>query len=592
MIIIILVLGSWSCSSLAAEVLSQSASSEGQSKAASTTDLASSEPRGRGQLAPPQETVLPDVDLEVLHDPSWLGPTQLLPSPVEGTWEWTNEGKRVWRSRIRSPGVRALRLRFENFVIQGSVWLYDDEWNGPYLGPYSGAGPHDTGSFWSQFVFSESVTVEYVPTNPISAGDSVPFRIHSVAQIMDKKFPVPGSRGKKQGLLPRSDIAGCHLDVSCYPSLQTRNQPSVARLYITTEEGTGSCTGFLINPRYDSDSYLLMLTAGHCISTQEQAQSVSFLWNYQTEICYGNPDWIQWAEPLDYTYGATLLVSKDDDDDDFALLRLSQSDVTEVTGWTSLGWTTSPVRSGEQVYTVGHPDGSLKRAAFGESINSRWNSDSWQIVQWRLGTTEPGSSGSPVLGGEGEDWRVVGIHYGSTKPDGSEESIWGPYCHPDHRARFNRFSHVWETIKPYMESASELLTADTPPGSLVVPLGSSGDTVTLVQADNGSWRLGGALVRSGETNVRAENGNIYTLTFTQDGRWTATYSPMEVTVRLGTSGYIVTLVKAEDGSYWRGNREVQSGSSRISTPNGLTYRLDLVNGQWTAVRVDNSSSVM
>lgn len=587
LITIVLVLLSWTWSSLAAEVHSQAGSGGRKRQDESAGETAIPRPPGRGHLAPPEEITLPDIDLDTARRPDWLGPTQPLPPRIEGTWTWTQQGERVWRVKIRSLRAQALRVRFENFSIQGSVWLYGNEWSGPYLGPYTGAGPHGTGSFWSEFVFAETVTVEYVSGKPSSTPDRIPFRIHSVAQIVDKNFPIPGGRAKTQGVLPQSTIAGCHLDVSCYPSLQKRDQPSVAKLYITRENATSSCTGFLINPKFESDRHLLLLTAGHCIGTQEEAQAVSFLWNYQTEACYGNPNWREWSQPLDFTYGADLVVSIDDQDDDFALLKLNQDDVSEVTGWTSEGWDTSLVRPGQQLSTVGHPDGSFKRTAFGQAINHGWNSTSRQAIQWRLGTTEPGSSGSPVLRGTGDDRWVVGIMTGGNEPDDGAESIWGPYCHPGHRAVFNRLSHIWETIEPYMESESELLLAGSVPGRLVVSLGSSGDTVVLVQSDDGSWRLGGSLVRSGVTAVRAENGNVYTLVRTQDGRWMANYSPEEITVRLGTSGYIVTLVKAEDGSYWRGNKEVHSGSTRISPPNGHVYQLNFVNGRWTAVRIDN-----
>ncbi|MDE0623426.1 MAG: trypsin-like peptidase domain-containing protein [Bryobacterales bacterium] len=358
----------------------------------------------------PDEISLPELDAGVLermraeHGPDWLGPVRSLPPEIGGTWAWTQEGQRVWRVTIRATGARALRVRFEGFSVQGSLWMYGDEWNGPHVGPYRDEGPQGDGSFWSAFVFAESVTVEYVPDDAASAPESVPFRIRSVAPIMDARFPVLGGRAKDRrsedrGLQPRS-LAGCHLDVSCYPDLQKRDQPSVAKLHITKPEGTFSCTGFLINPQYESDSRLLMLTAGHCIDSHEVASDVSFLWDWQTEQCYGDPDWKQWAEALAWTYGATLVVAKDDRYDDFALLVLNKADVTDVTGWSSKGWTTAELRTGDQVSTVSHPAGNYKRAAFGRVVNESWTGHStlgFKTIQWRLGTTEQGSSGSPVL---------------------------------------------------------------------------------------------------------------------------------------------------------------------------------------------------
>ena len=576
-----------------------------QQRRNSAAESARLEPVGRGRLALPNEIILLELDAGALdgmrreHGPSWLGPVRSLPPEIGGTWAWTEEGQRVWRVTIRAPGARALRVRFEGFSAQGSLWMYGDEWSGPYVGPYRDTGPQGNGSFWSAFVFAESVIVEYLPDDAVTAPESVPFRIPSVASIIDEGFPVPGRsakdrRNEDRGLQPRS-LAGCHLDVSCYPDLQKRDQPSVAKLHITKPEGTFSCTGFLINPKYESDSRLLLLTAGHCIPSREVASDVSFLWNWQTERCYGDPNWRRWAEPLDWTYGATLVVAKDDRYDDFALLVLNKADVRAVTGWMSKGWTTAEVRTGERVSTVSHPDGNYKRAAFGRVVRRTWTGHStlgFKTIQWRLGTTEGGSSGSPVLKWQDGYWRVVGILAGDNAESLDDASWWGPSCDAGLRVVFSRLDHIYDTIGPYMEDERALrsaVTAPTEPAArshVEVVLGSTGETVTLVQSEDGEWRLGGALVRDGETQVRAENGNLYTLTVSSDGAWSASYVAETVRVQMGASIYRVTLVRAEDGSWWRGTEEISTVSgTMISTPDGHRYHLKWQGGRWVAEQV-------
>ena len=470
--------------------------------------------------------------------------------------------------------------------MHGSVWLYGDDRSGRVIGPYRGGGPHQDGSFWSEFVFGAAVIVEYAPDDATTA-NRLPFRLRSVAQIVDRRFPVPSGRSKAGGPQPRS-LAGCHVDVSCYPDLQIRDRPSVAQLYVTKGDQTRGCTGFLINPSYDSISRLLFLTAGHCIGTQEEAEDASFLWNYQTEECYGNPDWNQWAVPLVFTYGATLVVSKDDAVDDFALLVLRKADLRAKTGWRAEGWTTTAVRTGDRVDTVSHPDGNHKRAAFGRVVDHRWrglSASGFKTIEWRLGTTEGGSSGSPVFGGTGDSRRVVGILVGGNASSLEQDSVWGPACDAGLRAAFSRFDHIYETIGPYLKRESTLSDtesheADPQRREVIVSLGSSGETVTLVRASDGSWWVGGALVVSGETSWLASNGNEYTLEITENGSWVAAYSAQQVRVRLGERGYIVTLTKAEDGSYWRGSMEVQSGITMIFTPDGKRYRLYWRDGRW------------
>ena len=479
------------------------------------------------------------------HGPNWLGPTQPLPAESDGLWAWTQDGKQVWRTTIRASGARALRVRFKNFNANGSVWLYGDEWNGSPVGPYRHAGPHSDGSFWSEFVFSDTVTVEYLPDDAGTASESVPFLIHSVARIVDRNFPVPGRQGKAGGLQPRA-IAGCHLDVSCYPDLQNRDQPSVARLYITNADGTSTCTGFLINPKYSSDNHLLFLTAAHCISTHEEAQDVSFLWNYQTEECYGNPDWEQWAEPLVYTYGASLVVSKEDRYDDFALLALSKTDVRAVTEWWAEGWTTTQVRTGDEVYTVTHPDGSFKRAAFGKTVNHGWNNLSslgFLTIQWRLGGTEPGSSGGPVFRGTGEARRVVGIITGSNPSVVDDGSPWGPYCDADLRVAFNRLDHIYDTIEPYLKSEQRLLTKLETPDSGATEDGPSDQLKRATQLPVGSSALG-RIERAGDVDY-------YRLDVSQ-----------RTPVRIFTTGSLDTIGSLRDSSDQVVSEDDDSGESR------------------------------
>ena len=78
-----------------------------------------------------------------------------------GAWETAEDGERVWRMAIRSPGAAGIRVEFRNFSAgAGNVWLYDGD---RVAGPYTGRGIFDNGLFWSATVYSESVILEYQP---------------------------------------------------------------------------------------------------------------------------------------------------------------------------------------------------------------------------------------------------------------------------------------------------------------------------------------------------------------------------------------------------------------------------------------------
>ena len=112
-----------------------------------------------------------------------------------------------------------------------------------------------------------------------------------------------------------------------------------------------------------------------------------------------------------------------------------------------------------------------------------------------------------------------------------------------------------------------------------VMLGMHGGSVTLTQAEDKSWWYGEAAVADGYVHT-AENGNMYALTLDSEGMWSAMYQQVEVTVALGTQGSI-TLVRAEDMSWWLGTEAVDT-ASEVNSANGNTYTLWYTDGVWSA----------
>ena len=126
-----------------------------------------------------------------------------------------------------------------------------------------------------------------------------------------------------------------------------------------------------------------------------------------------------------------------------------------------------------------------------------------------------------------------------------------------------------------------------------VMLGASGETAMVKKAEDGSYWLGDMTVTSGETAATAMNGNEYTLTMGEDGMWMATYVASSQNVTLGTSGTTVMLTKAEDGSYWLGDMTVTSGETAATAMNGNEYTLTMgEDGMWMATYVASSQNVM
>ncbi len=114
---------------------------------------------------------------------------------------------------------------------------------------------------------------------------------------------------------------------------------------------------------------------------------------------------------------------------------------------------------------------------------------------------------------------------------------------------------------------------------VMVELGISGDTITLMMAEDGTYWLGEDEVMAGKV-VTAMNGNMYTLSMDDEGMWMATYNPVNVVVALGTQGSVM-LMMAEDMSWWLGDMAVMDGSEVMSA-SGNRYTLMMADGSWSA----------
>ena len=122
------------------------------------------------------------------------------------------------------------------------------------------------------------------------------------------------------------------------------------------------------------------------------------------------------------------------------------------------------------------------------------------------------------------------------------------------------------------------------PEAVMAALGELGGMLTLYRQEDGSFlNAEGLPVQAGMEVMAA--GNTYTLGMA-DGVWVGTYKPVERTAALGTAGGSATLVRAEDGSWWLGDLAVASGSTTEAMNEAgdtNTYTLTLgADGRWTA----------
>jgi len=309
------------------------------------------------------------------------------------------DGGRVWALAVQVPEAGAIRLHLEAFSLPAGAELYVYTRDGEAYGPYTGAGPDDSGEFWATTVFGSEAIVQLRVAPPVTAaalGD-VSFRVTEVG-VITRKFGKPEA--------PSASFCGnpdCIVDASCYPEAN-----SIENAYAKMEWVQGayiySCTGGLLNdsnPTQDN----FFLTANHCVSKSSTAKNVTFYWRFRTTTCNGAcPSNTGWPYK---TTGATVAASGRKGD--FTLMQVKG---VLPAGSVFLGWTSAPVANtnGVALHRVSNPN-------FGPQVyNEQTVSTSAPVCRsWprgeriysrdTLGATDGGSSGSPVVNGSDQ---VVG----------------------------------------------------------------------------------------------------------------------------------------------------------------------------------------
>jgi len=330
-------------------------------------------------------------------------PSDLSPAN-SGTWESLPEGGSVWRLRVRSEGALWIALGFGTFRPDegGRLWVYGTAAGDP-IGPYGASDIRSHGQLWLPPVNGDVAVIElYWPGPPDPRGANL--HLGTVSHGYKAwggygEFGLPGG-----GADEAVEIASgsCNVDVNCPLGDDWQDQKrGVARLLIG---GSGLCSGSLIGTTA-GDCHPYFLTAQHCIGSQSAAASTVFRFNYERPLCgSGVPstnDTISGSD-LVATYSAS----------DMTLLELSQPPAESFGAYFN-GWSRSTQAASEST-GIHHPGGDYKKICYNEDplVNGQnWGSDHWRVTEWEIGTTEGGSSGSPLFD---QDHRIVGQLHGGT----------------------------------------------------------------------------------------------------------------------------------------------------------------------------------
>ena len=326
---------------------------------------------------------------------------------TDGVWEQADRDMLVWRLRVISPGAVSLNFGFAEFDMPqgGRLSVYSSDLV-QIVRPFTARDNAAHGELWTPVVLSDDAVIEV--TLPADAQDALELKLTSINV---------GYRGFGEGIAPAS--GSCNVDVVCSEGDGWQNEiPSVAAISIG---GSLYCSGFMVN-NTAQDRTPYFMTARHCNISGSNAASLVVYWNYQTSSCGGPRD----GQLNQFQTGAFYRSSYSPSD--VTLVELDESP-DPAWGVTFAGWDRSGADATSAV-AIHQPSGDEKAISFENNPTtmtsylgtaSPGDGTHVRVADWDIGTTEPGSSGSPLFN---QDHRVVGQLHGGYAACGNDSSDW------------------------------------------------------------------------------------------------------------------------------------------------------------------------
>ncbi len=342
-----------------------------------------------------------------------LAPRFAIANPVsvtpqtDGVWEKIGDDVLVWRLRVSSPGAESLNLGFTRYHMPegGRLFIYSSDL-ARVLRPFTHVDNAQHGELWTPILPTDDIVVEV--TIPASVRDELELELASI-NVGYRGFSKVGA--DKSGL--------CNIDVVCPEGDSWWDEiPSVA---VISTGGSLFCTGFMVN-NTSEDQTPYFQTAYHCGIRSYNAASLVTYWNYETSSCGGTPN----GSLSDWQSGSYFRAEYSTSD--FTLVEMDSAPNPDW-GVTFAGWDRSGADASMAV-GIHHPSCDEKRISFeydsttttsylGTSVPG--DGTHVRLIDWDLGTTEGGSSGSPLFN---QNHHAIGQLHGGYAACGNDSSDW------------------------------------------------------------------------------------------------------------------------------------------------------------------------
>ena len=346
-------------------------------------------------------------------------PVQVTPA-THGVWESLNDNFDLWRLRISSAGVLSLNLGFTGYRLPKGAQLaiYPADYAGGEdsrgVRVFTAADNELHGELWTPVVLADDITVELLmPTESLQD-----YTLELTAVNKGYRF-FGESAADKQGT--------CNIDVVCPEGDPWWDE--INSVGVISTGGSTFCTGFMVN-NTAADQTPYFMTANHCGISSTQAPSLVVYWNFQSVAC-GD---LSGGVLSDFQTGSTWLATSSTSDFTLVVLDDPPNPQHNVS---FAGWNRGSEDFAEAI-AIHHPSTDEKAISFEDDPTTTTSylyntvpgdGSHIRVIDWDLGTTEPGSSGSPLFD---PNHRVVGQLHGGYAACGNDDSDW-----------YGRFSVSW-----------------------------------------------------------------------------------------------------------------------------------------------------
>ncbi len=315
-----------------------------------------------------------------------------------GAWEELPGGRSVWRLRVNSPNAKSLNLGFTEFYLPpgGELYLYPANRKQPeVLGPFTPADNEEHNQLWTPIVPTDDLMIELrVPT----------------AQKSFVRLRLTDVNHDFVGFASSSLLSGsCNLDVICGAEdgwgIVDGYRDIIQSVAVYSTGGSTFCTGFLVNnARQDCKPFFM--TANHC-GVANAGPSLVVYWNFINSVCRqpGSSASGGGGNGTLNSFNTGSIFRATYPNSDMTLVELDDPVVDAANAFYA-GWDTSLDPPMDTIIAIHHPSTDEKRITFSFQDTYRANGISSTpaaggthitIPDWNIGTTEGGSSGSPVF---------------------------------------------------------------------------------------------------------------------------------------------------------------------------------------------------